>query len=111
MIRFAWLQFRMQVALAAGALAIVAIVLAVTGPNLVHLYDTTVVTCAAQHDCSTATTAFTDTDGPLQVFLAASSSSFRSSSGCSGGRPLSPASSRAAPSAWCGLRGLLAPVG
>ena len=69
MIRFAWLQFRMQVALAAGALAIVAIVLAVTGPNLVHLYDTTVVTCAAQHDCSTATTAFTDTDGPLQVFL------------------------------------------
>jgi hypothetical protein len=68
MIRFAWLQFRMQAAIAAGALAIVAVVLAVTGPNLVHLYDTTVAACGAHHDCSDATTAFTDTDGPLQVF-------------------------------------------
>jgi ABC-type transport system involved in multi-copper enzyme maturation permease subunit len=68
-IRFAWLQFRVQAAVAAGALAIVAVVLAVTGPNLVHLYDTTVATCAAQHDCSTATTNFTNSDGPLQVFL------------------------------------------
>ena len=41
MIRFAWLQFRPQAAMAAGALAIAAIVLAVTGPNLAHLYDTT----------------------------------------------------------------------
>ena len=69
MIRFAWLQFRMQAAIAAGALAIVAVVLAVTGPSLVHLYDTTVAACSAQHDCSNATTTFTDTDGPLQVFL------------------------------------------
>jgi hypothetical protein len=68
-IRFAWLQFRLQVAMAASAMVIVAIVLAVTGPNLVHLYDTTVVNCAAQHDCSTATTNLTDSDGPLQVFL------------------------------------------
>ena len=69
MIRFAWLQFRMQAAVAAGALTIVAVVLALTGPNLVHLYDTTVASCAVHHDCSTATTDFTDTDGPLQVFL------------------------------------------
>ena len=69
MIRFAWLQFRMQAAIAAGALAIVAVVLALTGPNLVHLYDTTIANCAAHHDCSTATTDFTNTDGPLQVFL------------------------------------------
>ena len=69
MIRFAWLQFRMQAAVAAGALAIVAVVLALTGPDLAHLYDTTVASCAAQHDCSTATTDFTNTDGPLQVFL------------------------------------------
>ena len=69
MIRFAWLQFRMQAAVAAGALAIVAVVLALTGPNLVHLYDTTVASCAVHHDCPTATTDFTDTDGPLQVFL------------------------------------------
>ena len=68
MIRFAWLQFRMQAALAAGALAIVAVVLALTGLDLVHLYDSTIVSCAAHHDCSTATTDFTAADGPLQVF-------------------------------------------
>ena len=54
MIRFAWLQFRMQAAIAAGALAIVAVVLALTGPDLVHLYDSTIASCAAHHDCSTA---------------------------------------------------------
>jgi hypothetical protein len=59
----------MQAALTAGALTIVAVVLALTGPGLAHLYDTTVVSCAAHHDCSTATTNFTGTDGPLQVFL------------------------------------------
>jgi hypothetical protein len=68
MIRFAWLQFRMQATIAAGALAVVAVVLALTGPSLVHLYDTTVANCAVQHDCSTATTAFTDADGPIQIF-------------------------------------------
>jgi len=68
-IRFAWLQFRMQAAVAAGALAIIAVVLALTGPALVHLYDSTIASCAAHHDCSTATTGFTGTDGPLQVFL------------------------------------------
>ena len=69
MIRFAWLQFRGQAAIAAGALAIVAIVLVLTGPGLVHLYDTTVATCAAQHDCPSATANFTNSDGALQVFL------------------------------------------
>ena len=69
MIRFAWLQFRMQAALTAGALTIVAVVLALTGPGLVHVYDTTVASCAAQRDCPAATTNFTGTDGPLQVFL------------------------------------------
>jgi hypothetical protein len=68
-IRFAWLQFRMQAAVAVGALAIVAVVLALTGPDLAHLYDSTIASCTAHHDCSTATTDFTNTDGPLQVFL------------------------------------------
>jgi hypothetical protein len=68
-IRFAWLQFRMQAALAAVALTIVAVVLALTGPNLAHLYDTTIASCAAHHDCPAATASFTGTDGPLQVFL------------------------------------------
>jgi hypothetical protein len=68
-IRFAWLQFRMQVAITAGALAIIAIMLALTGSNLVHLYDRTVANCAAGHSCTMATMAFTNTDGPIQVFL------------------------------------------
>jgi ABC-type transport system involved in multi-copper enzyme maturation permease subunit len=59
----------MQAALTAGALTIVAVVLALTGPGLVHLYDMTIASCAAQHDCSTAAAGFTGTDGPLQVFL------------------------------------------
>lgn len=67
MIRFAWLQFRSQAAVATAALVAVAVVLAVTGPNLVHLYDTTVASCTANHDCATVTTAFLNTDGPLQI--------------------------------------------
>ena len=69
MIRFAALQFRIQAAIAFGALVVIAIVLAVTGPHLVTLYDTTVVPCSTHNDCSAATTALTDTDGPIQVFL------------------------------------------
>jgi hypothetical protein len=42
MIRFTWVQFRTQAFLAGGALAIIAIVLAATGPHLAHLYDTMV---------------------------------------------------------------------
>jgi hypothetical protein len=67
-IRFAWLQFRMQAALTAAALTIVAVILTLTGLELAHLYDTTVAICAAHHDCSAATTSFTAADGPLQVF-------------------------------------------
>jgi hypothetical protein len=55
MIRFSWLQFRLQAAVAAGVLAIVALALALTGPHLAHLYATTVANCAARGDCSTAT--------------------------------------------------------
>ena len=69
MIRFAWLQFRTQAAIAVGALAVIAVVLAVTGPNLTHLYDTTVATCASYHNCSTAATNFTNTDGAIQIFM------------------------------------------
>jgi hypothetical protein len=42
-------------------------VLAVTGPNLIHLYDTTVAPCAVQHECPSATAAFTNTDGSLRT--------------------------------------------
>jgi hypothetical protein len=67
-IRFSWLQFRTQAAVAFGVLAVVAVVLAVTGPHLVNFYDTTVATCSVHHDCSATTTALVNTDGPLQVF-------------------------------------------
>ena len=55
MIRFTSLQFRIQAAIAVGVLVLVAIVVAITGPNLVHLYDTTVANCKAHGDCSYAT--------------------------------------------------------
>ena len=58
MIRFSWLQFRLQAAVAAGVLAIVALALALTGPHLAHLYATTVANCSARSDCSTATVSF-----------------------------------------------------
>ena len=58
----AWRQFRAQAAVALGALVLIAIVLLLTGPHLVHLYDTTVANCSAQGDCSAATSALI-TDG------------------------------------------------
>jgi ABC-type transport system involved in multi-copper enzyme maturation permease subunit len=58
MIRFAWLRFRTQAAVALGALVILAVVLAVTGLQLAHAYDTTVATCKQRGDCTAALNAF-----------------------------------------------------
>ncbi len=69
MIRSTWMQFRTQAAVAMGGLLVVAAVLALTGPHLVHLYDTIVATCAAHGDCSTASSSFLRSDHPLQVGL------------------------------------------
>jgi hypothetical protein len=69
MIRFTWLQFRAQAAVAFGALAAVAVIVAVTGPRLARLYDTTVATCQARHDCALATSAFVTSDHFLQLGL------------------------------------------
>ena len=44
-------------------------VLAITGPHLVHLYDANVSNCAAHGDCSTATSSFLQNDHALQVGL------------------------------------------
>jgi len=92
MIRFTWLQFRTQAVVAIGALAVVAVVLAVTDPHLAHLYDTTVAPCKAQNDCSTATAAFLRNDHDLQGWLGVLSSPCPASSGSSGERRWSPAS-------------------
>ena len=58
MIRFTWLQFRTQALVALGALAILAVVVAVTGIPLAHAYDTTVAGCEPRHDCAAALSAF-----------------------------------------------------
>jgi hypothetical protein len=69
MIRFTWLQFRTQTAVAIGALTVVAVFSAITGPHLVHLYNTNVATCGAHGDCFTATTLFLRNDTSLRTWL------------------------------------------
>lgn len=69
MIRLAWLQFRAQAAVALGALAVIAIVAALSEPHLAHLYDTSVAMCTARGDCSTVKSAFLKNDRLLQTGL------------------------------------------
>ena len=57
MIRLAWLQFRPQALTALAALAALAVVLAVTGPQLVHLGSVT--SCPTPGECGAAITALT----------------------------------------------------
>jgi hypothetical protein len=66
MIRLAWRQFRLQAALAAAGLAIVAIVLAITGPHLAVLYNSTVAGCRSHGDCQSAINALVSTDRLVQ---------------------------------------------
>ncbi|HWF14793.1 MAG TPA: hypothetical protein VG244_01290 [Acidimicrobiales bacterium] len=47
MIVFSWRQFRSQAVVGIAGLVVVAIVLAVTGPHLVNVYDTAVAACKA----------------------------------------------------------------
>ena len=69
MIWLTWRQFRTQTVAAAGLLAVLAIAFAATGPQLAHLYDTTVATCHAQHDCQNAINAFQSRDSFLQSLV------------------------------------------
>jgi hypothetical protein len=54
MLWLTWRQFRTQAGVVLGVLAAVAVALAITGPHLLHLYDTTVKSCASHGDCGTA---------------------------------------------------------
>ncbi len=47
MIVFSWRQFRPQALVGAAGLLIVAVVLALTGPHMVHVYDTELAACRA----------------------------------------------------------------
>lgn len=69
MIRFAWLQSRTQTVLAVGALALVAVILGLTGPHLVDLYNANIANCAARGNCETAKAAFLRNDKQLRAWL------------------------------------------
>ena len=70
MIRFTLLRFRVQAAVAAAGLLIIAIILAVTGPHLAHVYDTTLRACQQQGDCTLALgTLPPSPDGTLRALL------------------------------------------
>jgi len=57
---FAWRQFRTQAAVVFGALAVLAVVVIVTGLQLRHWYATSgIANCAAAAACDTVTSAFT----------------------------------------------------
>jgi hypothetical protein len=66
MIWLTWRQFRAQAVVVLGVLVAIAITLAVTGPHLVHLYDTTVAGCAQLNDCAEVKAAFLKNDTLLQ---------------------------------------------
>ena len=72
MIVFSWRQFRSQATVGLAGLVVVAIVLAVTGPHLVNVYDTAVAACKASRGQSAAcNNPVTGTYGPLQVAVTA----------------------------------------
>ena len=71
MIWLSWRQFRIQGVIGAAGLVIVAIIALITGPHLVHVYNTTVATCKAQGDCQTATASFLAQDDFLKNGLTA----------------------------------------
>jgi ABC-type transport system involved in multi-copper enzyme maturation permease subunit len=54
MIWFSWRQVRTSAMVLGGLLLVVLVVVVLTGPHMVHLYDTTVKACRAKSDCLTA---------------------------------------------------------
>lgn len=70
MIWLAWRQFRTQAAVVFGALAVVAVVVIITGLQLRHWYDTSgIATCSKVGDCDTVSGAFTQHYSWLQTLL------------------------------------------
>ena len=69
MIRLAWLQSRTQSLIAIAGLALVALCLVLTGPGLVHLYDTMIAPCAAQGCSGSTISAFLQTHNDLGNWL------------------------------------------
>jgi ABC-type transport system involved in multi-copper enzyme maturation permease subunit len=69
MMWFAWRQFRTQALIALGLLLALAIAFLVTGPHLVHTYNTTIVGCTARGDCNGSTGSFLSAYPFLQNLL------------------------------------------
>ncbi|MGC2167558.1 MAG: hypothetical protein WA580_00480 [Acidimicrobiales bacterium] len=69
MIWFAWRQFRIQALIAFALLLAVGIAFLVTGPHVLHTYHTTIVGCAARHNCNAAQNSFLSTYPFLQNLL------------------------------------------
>jgi hypothetical protein len=69
MIWLTWRQFRTGALVAATALIVVAVVSALTGPHLAHLYDSSVASCRARGDCSIAMNSFLNADRILAGWL------------------------------------------
>jgi ABC-type transport system involved in multi-copper enzyme maturation permease subunit len=65
-IRLSWRQFRTPVIVAFAALAVVAALAALTGPDLAHMYAATLAACRPTGDCTSATQAFLQTDTALR---------------------------------------------
>jgi ABC-2 family transporter protein len=69
MIRFSWLQARAQTFVAAGVLVIIGLVLAITGPHLVHLYNAAAASCGTPGNCGF--NLFPNLDNTLRIWLSA----------------------------------------
>src|ERR1700722_16269716 len=69
MIWFAWRQFRLQAVVVAAALVAVGVLFLLTGPSMLHLYDTTVVHCRVHNDCGAATTILVSKYNKLFQFM------------------------------------------
>lgn len=69
MIRFTWLESRAQILVAVAGLIAVAVVGLLTGPHLVHLYNSLVAPCQTRGDCPTATAALLRHDSTLRTWL------------------------------------------
>jgi hypothetical protein len=70
MIAFSWRQFRSQATVGIAALAVIAVVLVVTGPHLVSVYDDAVTACTASGGQSAAcNNPVTSTYGGLRIAM------------------------------------------
>jgi hypothetical protein len=69
MIWLTWRQFRTPAVVAYGALLVVVLLAALTGPGLAHAYSTTMTACRQAGNCTSAMADFSHTDSVLRTAL------------------------------------------